>query len=636
MRPAPRHALALLAAGLTVLLGWPGVAGAEPLADDGNAEWRVEQPLPAPGYEGPRVGLGRIGDMAFYEPNRGALITAGNGGTIKAGVWFYNGAEWREISTQCGASDGRIVWAGPNEFWTISNGRPGQAPENGEAPPLEDNTICHFAPGAGGTLEIVASYASLAFESSSYQAMDAAACISPTDCWFAGGYLPPPQVGAFQLHWNGRTMTAEPYLPEGHAVRSLRQFEARLFQSVQLLPTDRVLKTVIPPPALRIINPEGTSPVVENVEEPEEQELLYGPGEFSSYLEALDLSADESALWAAAGPSALSPPRSETGVTILRYSKVHYERGSEEGIEEPTATWSQVLGPKTSPSGYQRFSINAENPFGELERVGDVLRSIGAEPGTASAWVAVAPKLGLSEEEQAIVARVSADGAISDELTLPEAIERPGERYGPLGAVETLVCPGVHDCWLTTVRGWLMHLAPAGERQLPPDGDPAFELSAPIETRPLDEGVPQVAANEGFVAEEAGPTRIPPPAVENTEPPQKFAEVDLPLLSRIRSRLVKGTTLELSFHLAVKARVRLLAKRRGRVVASTSMRTLQKGNQRLLLRLNAHQWPTKLDLQTHALGPLPKASTRESSVDAVSTSIRFPETGSLIGTGLLP
>ena len=54
--------------------------------------------------------------------------------------------------------------------------------------------------------------------------------------------------------------------------------------------------------------------------------------------------------------------------------------------------------------------------------------------------------------------------------------------------------------------------------------------------------------------------------------------VTAPLLSHVRSRLIHGLTLELSFHLAVKARLRLIAKRHGQVVASTPTTTLRAGN----------------------------------------------------------
>ncbi len=99
----------------------------------------------------------------------------------------------------------------------------------------------------------------------------------------------------------------------------------------------------------------------------------------------------------------------------------------------------------------------------------------------------------------------------------------------------------------------------------------------------------------------------PPPSLgtlpENAKEPE--ARVSVPLLSRIRTRLVRGDTLELRFHLAVKARIRLVARRRRAIVASTPRRVLRAGQQRLLLRLDPHSWPTKLQLQTHALAPLP-------------------------------
>jgi hypothetical protein len=125
---------------------------------------------------------------------------------------------------------------------------------------------------------------------------------------------------------------------------------------------------------------------------------------------------------------------------------------------------------------------------------------------------------------------------------------------------------------------------------------------------------------------------------------EQFATVTVPLLSDLHTRLLHGTTLELSFRLSVKARVRLLAKRHSTVVASTAIRTLKAGNRSLLLQLNIHRWPTKLALQTHALAPLRTVSTRESGAetDTVSSSLAFPNTrglshaAGLLGSGLLP
>jgi hypothetical protein len=610
-------------------------AGAEGLSDDGGAEWRVEQPEPPKLHpEAERetkltpIGLGRIGDIEFWSPNRGALITAGNGSTIPPGVWFYNGERWRELATVCGATDGRIAWAGPNEFWTISDGRPGQAAEAlGRQPPLEDNTLCHFAPPAGnpdGQLEVVASYAQPAFQSNSYPVMHAAGCLSETDCWFAGEPLPAPQIGVFELHWNGSTISTEPYLPEGHAVYDMSPFEGSLYESLLLTTTDRALKRSLEPPALLRGGESSSSSF-----EPALGAPIYGPGEFPYALNYLHLSADddtaspeESALWGAAGPQIPAPEKSApAGVTVVRYSKLQYHKEAEAYLEESAPTWSQVLGPETEPSGLERFPE-------------DVVDSIAAEPGTNSAWLALDTE-GDSQiprpTTHALVARVSADGSISDELRLPAE----GEPYGPKGAVEKIVCPAAHDCWMTTNQGWLLHLSPAGERRLEPDNDPVFS-GGPITVRPSDESLPQVPP-DAPPADDSGLEETPPPPGGvrlPVVPTEQFATVTLPLLSDIHSRLVHRTTLELSFHLAVRARVGLLAKHRRSVVASTPMRTLVAGNHNLLLRLDIHRWPTKLEFKTHALAPLPTRSTREAGTNVATTSLVFLNALGPLGQGL--
>jgi hypothetical protein len=113
--------------------------------------------------------------------------------------------------------------------------------------------------------------------------------------------------------------------------------------------------------------------------------------------------------------------------------------------------------------------------------------------------------------------------------------------------------------------------------------------------------------------------------------------VTVPLLSRVRTRLIHRTTLEVSFHLAVKARIRLLAKRRKRIVAATAMRTLAAGDHKLSLRLDVRRWPTKLDLQTHALAKLPTVSSTSSGVGTVSTGfVVLPHTRPFGGSGSLP
>jgi hypothetical protein len=592
-------------------------AGAQGFADDGNASWRLEQPAPpeppagVTGSSTP-IGLGAVGDIEFWASNRGLLITAGSGSTIPPGLWTYDGAGWHELATVCGASDGRIAWAGKDEFWTISDGRPGQADEaNGATPPLEDDTLCHFAGG-----QVVTSYASPAFQASSYQPLHAAGCMSPSDCWFAGDPLSEPQVGAFQLHWRDGTLGAEPE-PQGHAVEDVRLFGGRLYESVRLSREDKLTgpEPAEHPPVLRRINPMGVQPtfvpLFPGVPE-------YAPKELPEALDFLRLGADAQALWAAAGPALFTPEGSAPGEpTVIRYTG---------------GAWSQVLGPFADPP--------EGNPLGE-----DVVNSIAAEPGGESAWLALDSQSDASDPSPtapALVARVSADGTVSDEQSLPST-EEALAGIGPKGAAKKIACPAPHDCWLITTQGWLFHLAPDSERSQHANADPAFQ--GLVTYRPPDEGLPQVAPDAPPL-EDTGLPEGPPAPTPVEEPASAPARITAPLLSRVHTRLIRRDMLELSFHLAVRARVRLLARRRKRVVASTRTRTLAAGNRRLLLRLDPRSWPTKLDLQTHALAPLPTisgdgsgspgASSPGTGPNAVATSLAFPNTSPVVRSGLLP
>lgn len=594
--------LALIGALAALALGTgPAAAHAQALEDDGGASWQLEPVTPPELPNGEKsttpIPLGRIGDIEFWAPNRGLLITAGNGSTIPPGVWAYNGQGWHELSTVCGATDGRIAWAGPEEFWTVSDGRPGQAADaHGLPAPLEDNTLCHFSGG-----NVVASYAALAFQANSYQAMHGAQCITAADCWFGGEPLP-VGVGGFHLHWNGSSLEAKPYEGEAQAVEDMRSFQNRLYESVRIQHAARTLEE---PPALHLINPKGFSPVFESIL----GVPLYGTGEFPEALDFLHLSADPEALWGAAAPVRETPPGSEAArVTVVR---------SEAG------EWSQLLGPKTS----------GPNPFPE-----DVVNSLAAEPagssGPDNGWIAVDTQTdafaGFSPNERALVARISPTGAVSDEERLPSA----GEGIGPKGAAAKIVCPAPHDCWMATTQGWLFHLAPAGERRLPQDNDPAFANL--ITYRPPDEGLPQVVPDAPPV-DDSGLLGERPPSIGSlleSSPLTNESQVSVPLISGIRTRLVHGTTLELRFHMAVRARLRLLAKRGRSVVAATPMRTLAPGSRKLLLRLNPHRWPTKLDLQSHALAKLPTTSTRGAGVTTVGTGLLvLPHTPTFTGSG---
>jgi hypothetical protein len=623
--PVVAPALVGTLAAVAVLSVGPFAASAGAAAGPEGLQWRLEQPEP-PAQSGEScqptpttrcrtpIGLGRIGDIEFSAPNRGLLITDGNGSTVPPGVWSYNGQGWHELANVCGATDGRIAWAGEDEFWTISDGRPGQvAQANGVLPSLEDDTLCHFAQSEpanpASPLEVVKSYASLAFQASSYQAMHAAACIDPNDCWFAGEPLPKPQIGAFHLHWNGSSLEPEPNT-QVETVDDMRVFHGSLYESIGLPleesgEIEHTIEEILHPSVLQEVAAEGVSPTFGMLHPRSSTNQIlpeYGSGSAPQALGFLHLSADEDSLWAAAGPVAKPPSGSEPGALTV--------------LNDSNGTWSQVLGPEVPETV-------KPDPPGLAE---DVVNSIAAEPASSSAWLALDSREDAERPnptEVATVAHVSSDGSISEEQVPSEVEGREG--VGPKGAAYRIACPAQNDCWMATTEGWLFHLSEADSRTLPADTDPAFNGPL-IAYRPHDEGLPQetldtLPVDDSGLEESQGPSAAA--SIFKVTPVNTFAEVELPLLSHERTRIIHGTTLDLTFHLAVKARIRLIAKRHKSVVASTSMQTLKAGNRSLEVKLDRDRWPTKLELQTHALAPLPRTSTRGAGVESVETSAVF-------------
>lgn len=627
-------------AGLTTLV-MLGLAGAPAGAAAQGLAWRLVAPEPPPagatssescpnGEEAPCAGapveLGRVGDIEFAAPNRGLLITAGNGDTVPAGIWEYDGTGWHELADVCGASDGRIAWAGQNEFWTVSNGLPGQ-PANGQGllPPLEDNTLCHFAPNpVSGLLEVVRSYAKPAFQAGSYQAMDGAACASPSDCWFGGEALPARQPGAFNLHWNGSALEADANIT-AQSAQDIRAFEGRLIEST-VLPREEVrgkdesLLEALHPFVLYDAPSEAAGAGFEGVRpsipgHPRTYLPEYAPESYPAALAGLHLASDVDAqgvetLWAAAGPAADAPSESLPGMlTVLRYAG---------------GAWTQVLGPES-------VSLAVDPPA----LAEDVVTSMAGEPESSSAWLALDTQLDVADPNPtalATVAHVQADGTVSEEQ-LPSAAER-AEGVAPQGGAAVIACPARNDCWLATTRGSLFHLSEEDEQTLPVDGDPELAVAL-ITFRPESEGLPQLASSQRSSAEaeeEVPVTFVPaPPRAANSE----IVRVAVAAYSDARVRRLRGDTLEVSFRLPVKARVRLLAERRARVVASTSSRVLAAGRHSLLLRLNPRRWPTKLSLQVRPLVALPTVEASR-SLDTSTFSLHAPNAGGFShGTGIL-
>jgi hypothetical protein len=573
---------ALLASVAFAILPFVAVAAS---ADGTAASWRLEPalaPPPPPGVAPAPypVPVGRVGEISFWAPNRGLLITGG-GGPVSAGLYAYNGVSWHQLATVCGGPRGRIAWAGPDEFWTISDQRAGQLLPPQNEGDLQSVSLCHFLDG-----QVVGSYAMPLEEPDSYLPMDAAACYGPNDCWFGGELGPVPDSGAFHLHWNGSTVTAV-YGTEGHAVTGMVNFAGQLFEGVQIRASD-----VFPPPLPsgkepvipvihKIAPDEATQPfsnvVVDEDEDPFEPLPEYGKGMPPYSLEGFTLASDGSPLgsgatqlWAAADASA-----HVESITVLH--------GVSRNPASPTQlTWFQ-LAPKLDGAPLERRIARGT--------------TLAPEPGSESAWMSLATGEGGAE-----VARLEASGEVKEEV--------PGaqEQVGSHGAAGAIACPAPSDCWMategngpassvSTKPGWLFHFTDGS--QYPLDTDPNF--AGVISYRPPDAGVP-VISPPGAPEDDSLINQIQlvaPSEASQEGPPSAPAKRrnGKPLLSHVKSRFLHHRVLVISFALTARAHVQLLGRRGSKVVARTRDESLSRGRHQLSLALNPAAWPTKLQVK---------------------------------------
>jgi hypothetical protein len=511
--------------------------------------WRSEQPA---GPNGPTP-LGEVGDISCWQANRCLLITQGNGG-MPAGIYAYDGREWFLYSKVCGGHGGRIAWAGPTDFWTISDQQSGQ----GSIDPGAESkgfalSLCHFVNGA-----VVASYGEPIGVGSSYLKMSAAACNGPSECWFAGERLPGTgNVGAFHLYWNGLTLTSVPSLsklePEladpGRNVTGLAYHEGKLFEGVKVKADDQAANEPAGEPFLIHEVIPGTTAAFRPLATA--APITYGQaGATAEELEGFRLSDAGEGLWAVAGAEG-----SAAELTALRLDG----------------------------TGLHQLSLS--DPSGFL-RAGTRLRGLAADPGRNAAWASVRQGSEVSANVRAHVALIGADGKV--EAVSPLPLE--GEGGGPRGPAGPIACPAAEQCWMATNTGWLFHLGPPAAV-----ADPTLHTGV-IAFRPADNSLPTTppvflpednsGANEETKKEQAE-------IIAEPLPKRKPA-----LVTKLKQKLV-GHTLELTFVLRAKAHVQLFARRKGAVVAKTPRYTMAPGPRKLKLLLNPDRWPTKLDLQAH-------------------------------------
>jgi hypothetical protein len=599
-----------------------------------GAAWRLEPttapsppsgaaPAPYP------VPLGEVGEISFWAPNRGLLITGGTnsqGGAVPGGLYAYDGVGWHELASECGGANGRIAWAGPDEFWTISDQRAGQITSleetNGE---LESLSLCHFQGD-----QIVGSYAMPLGEPGSYLQMDAAACLSPSDCWFAGEDGRSPDTGAFHLHWSGSEVSAS-YDPEDHAVTGMASFDGKIYEGLAIGPEDTYLpeeyaagesESAPPkhPAVIRTIAPAGHTQPCRGVLNVFCDEFLFSGQTLPIYQEkslpdalggfdvASDgaplgaearLGAEPVQLWAGADPLSRAAAGSGPGkLTILH--------GNAEG------DWAQILPAKGSLGlGEALLQGSATDDFtSQTTQVGSAIAPV---PGTESAWLSLS-----GDGNSAHVALLEANGTVAEEKELPEA----GEAVGDRGQAGPIACPAREDCWMATSEGWLFHLNGGGP--LAPNTDPLFDgEDGVIAYRPPDAGLPGVypdgfAEDDSLANEPPAPPVAPAAAVTSPKPPA--AKKAKPLVKDLKSRFLHHRMLVITFILTASAHVQLIARKQKRVVAKTRREALRAGAHRLSLSLDPARWPTKLSFEAEPIGA-PTSSSPEGSEagDTVST-----------------
>jgi hypothetical protein len=605
----------------------PGVAAAAP-------SWQL-----ATSGARNQVPLGQISAISFWAPNRGLLITDGTGRdgcaeasttvAVPCGLYAYNGIDWHLLSTQCGATasegrSGQIAWAGPDEFWTISDQRPVGQQTTGSNEGDGDVSLCHFLDG-----KVVGSYALPLTASNHYQAMDAAACLSSTDCWFGGrlAEVGSSNTGAFHLHWDGENLT-EVYSPEDHSVSSMALAgEGTLLESVVIdpsLPGDHYgSENPAHPFLLHQIDPPGASidfhdlfmvdascgfgcPPLPNYETAKPEKFA-GLSLGGDYIAPSAADPPVPQLWAVAGQQAAGSANSVRPI-ILRYSAGEWWQMPAVGAQLEAQLNGESTSCMTDPSSCSALTGR--------------ITGVAAEPGVPAAWVALS-----SKDEEAHIDRLEADpgegvgqdgtGRISvEEVPLGEA-----QKLGPRGDAGPIACPAANDCWLATSKGWLFHLTDDSQNSERTDGyaedtDPNF--TGVITYRPPDESVLQVPSIEA-PAEES--TAVESKLPSQTAPQAVTSRTTRALVTDLSSHIVHRYTLELSFKLTVKARVQLLASRKSRRVAQTAAKTMKAGRHLLELRLDPRRWPNKLNLKATPLEPLPTVEVKGVSGHTVAPPV---------------
>lgn len=546
-----RLSIRRLAALLAVVLAAAGaVAVVTAPAASAAGSWRLEQPDPPAGAPF-KVPLGAPGDLSFYAPNRGLLSVEGNA-TIARGLYFYDGSGWRRLATVCGGAgdSSRIAWAGPDEFWTLTEP---SLPRIGSGVGL-----CHFKDGV-----VVGSYSTPPQSPDPYRPMSSAACNGPNDCWFGGiGSQDPAgrRIGAFHLHWDGTRLTTV-YAPQGRGVSDIVSFGGSFFETtlvgIQREDRESPVSLVTKEPQPRLIHRITGQTFTNALSVPVAREGVPQDG-----TELLAADQDGTDLWFVGGGAASGPSAPEGGGIFPR---------------PPIAI-------RKAGDFLQEVPIE-DGTFPLTSRFGDV----AAVPGSGDAWVTVVPYADrASKTAKARVARIAPDGTVAEVDTLP------GSGAGR-GVAARIAFTGPDEGWMVTQAGWIFHYTDGSV--LEQNTDAAF--ATPITVRPNESAaqfIPDTPPPDDSLAN-APPTvvpiEVPPPDPVVIKALMKTITVKL----RIRA---KGRDLAfvVRFQNRRKARIQVFLKHKKRTVAKSPSKVYKPGIHTVVLPVTRKRYPDDLKLST--------------------------------------
>jgi hypothetical protein len=518
----------------------------------GAASWRLEQPAPPAGVPF-KVPLGRPGDLQCWSATRCLLAVEGNA-TIPRGLLAYDGVAWHQLSTVCGgpADSTRIVWAGPADFWTVTEP---------SLPRLGGGLgLCHFRDGV-----VIASYSTADESPDPFRPMDAGACLGSDDCWFAGVGSQDPsgqRVGAYHLHWDGQDLVST-YAPQGRGVSDVVALADGTFAETTLVGVQREDRTTpvslatpeTAPLTIHTIAPGGAFATAPFAALPR-----VGVPAGGTELLAADVAAGN-APWFVGGGAASGP-----------------DAPPDDSVARPP------IAVRLADGFYRELPLD-ETPFGAHDRFTDV----AAVPGGDDAWTTVQSYAERgSSTARARVAHLRSDGSAT-----VEQLPAGGAGRGAAARIE-LTSPT--EGWMVTNAGWLFHYVDPAAPVRAADADPAFQQL--ISFRP-NEAVAQ-AIPDAPPADDSQLFAPPPPAdPQPVEPPQTRVKRIKALMAKVfKPRVDRRLRLHLAFTLRRRAKVALLAKRHGRVVARTQFTLLSRGRHEFVLQLSRSEWPDALRFRT--------------------------------------